>query len=150
MKKLIPLLALGLVLTALPVIETGCGSHTVTLAQGGAYSDAYLATTDQAILDANSALTDFVSWYQANQVFLDAKAPQVAQYVASVNAHRSEWIRSAYAARDAYYNAAQAYKSALAAGTAGAAPPTNAGVAAALSILKDATTQIAQYKALHP
>jgi hypothetical protein len=135
-------IALWCAFFAMPVLQTGC-QHTVTLEAGGAYSDAYLATTDQAILDADKSLDGFLAWYNANQAFL-AKYPAMVDLAASVTAHKNEWLRDAYAARDTYANAEVAYK----AGKATA--PSTAAVAAALSVIKDITTQINAYRAAHP
>ena len=141
--RLLFILAMTLAVVAVPVVETGCASHTVALEAGGVYSDAYLATTDQAILDAAKTLDGFVAWYNANATFL-AKYPAVGQLSAKVTAHQNEWLRDAYAARDAYANAETAYK----AGKATA--PSTAAVNAALSVLKDITTQINAAKANNP
>lgn len=144
MKNRILLLAvLALSAISLPVLETGCASQPITLEQGGVYSDAYLATTDQAILDAAHSLDGFLGWYAANATFL-AKYPAVGELAAKVTAHQNEWLRNAYAARDTYANAETAYK----AGKATA--PSTATVAAALSVLKDITTQIASAKSQTP
>lgn len=128
---------------SLPVLQTGCASHAVTLEAGGVYSDTYLATTDQAILDAAKSLDGFLSWYNANATFL-AKYPAVGDLASKVNIHQNEWLRDAYAARDAYANAQTAYKAGK--GTA----PSIAAVNAALSVLKDITTQISAAKANKP
>lgn len=128
---------------AVPVVETGCAAHVVTLEQGGAYSDPYLATTDQSILDASHALDGFLAWYGQNAPFL-SKYPDVGKLAVKVYDHRDEWVKNAYAARDAYASAAAAYR----AGKAG--PPSVAAVNAALSVLLDITKQVASYKALHP
>ncbi len=121
---------------------TGC-QHAVTLEAGGAYSDAYLATTDQAILDTAKTLDGFLSWYNANATFL-AKYPAVGQLAAKVTAHQNEWLRDAYAARDVYANAEVAYKAGK-----GAAPSV-AAVNSALSVLNDIATQINSAKTAHP
>src|ERR1700694_200231 len=127
-------IALWCAFFAMPVLQTGC-QHTVTLEAGGVYSDAYLATTDQAILDAAKTLDGFISWYKANATYL-AKYPAVVDLAAKVTAHQNEWLRDAYAARDAYAKAETLYK----AGKATA--PTTATVNAALSVLNDVIAQI--------
>jgi hypothetical protein len=143
MRKLFITFALAFAAVAVPLTHTGCGTHTVTLEQGGAYSDAYLATTDQAILTAAQTLDGFLAWNAANSVFL-AKYPEVGVLAAKVAANKDQWIRDAYAARDIYAKAEVAYK-------AGQGPvPNNATVAAALSVINDITTQINAYKAAHP
>lgn len=141
--RLLLIIAMTLAVIAGPVMQTGCASHAVTLEAGGAYTDSYLATTDQAILDAAKSLDGFLVWYNANATFL-AKYPAVGDLAAKVNAHQNEWLRNAYAARDAYANAESAYR----AGKGGA--PSVAAVNAALSILLDVTKQITAYKAAHP
>jgi hypothetical protein len=127
-------IALWCALFAMPVLQTGC-QHTVTLEQGGVYSDAYLATTDQAILDAAKTLDGFAAWYKANAAYL-AKYPAVGDLAAKVTAHQNEWLRDAYAARDSYAKAAALYKAGQ--GTA----PTTAAVSAAISVLNDVVAQI--------
>lgn len=122
---------------------TGCGSSTVTLENGGVYTDAYLATTDRAILDAAKSLDGFVAWYNANSGFL-SRYPEVGSLAGKVALNQNEWLRNAYAARDAYASAAAAYKD----GKADA--PSNAALNAALSVLLDVTKQINAYRAAHP
>lgn len=147
MKKLILIFALAFSAIAVPVMQTGCKTP-VTVEQGGIYSEASLAVTDQAILDANQALNSFVSWYQANQAFL-SKYPEVGTLIAKIQANQSAWIRDAYAARDAYASALKAYNAALAAGQAGTSPD-HAKIDAALAVLTDITQQIVAYRAAHP
>lgn len=148
MKKLLTLLSLAFVVSFC-TMGTTC-SHQVTLAPGGAYSDAYLATADQAILNAGKAFDAYVAWVAANQPYLAANAPQALTLRDRIVAGRNQWEKDAYAARDVYYNAETAYKAALASGQSGATPPQNATVAAAISILTDLTTQINSYRAAHP
>jgi len=139
----------SLLAVGLPVAQTGC-SNPVTLEAGGAYSDATLATTDQAILDASHALTGFVGWADANATYL-ARWPEVGALSASVAAQKDAWIRDAYAARDAYAVAAKAYR--LAAGTPAAdqteVERKRAALQGALAVLTNLTTQIAAYRAAH-
>lgn len=142
--KILRLMFLALALGLGSVAYQGCGSTPVTLEAGGAYSDAYLATTDQAILDAAKTLDGFTAWYQANATFL-AKYPEVGQLASAISLHQNEWLKNAYAARDAYASAEAAYKKSLT-----SAPPSTAAVAAALSVITDATKQIAAYRASHP
>lgn len=138
------LLILAMALGLGSVAYQGCSTAPVTLEAGGAYSDAYLATTDQAILDAARTLDGFMAWYKANATFL-AKYPEVGVLAASVSAHQNEWLRNAYTARDTYASAEAAYKKSLS-----SAPPSTAGVVAALSVITDVTKQIAAYRASHP
>lgn len=121
---------------------TGCASQT-TLEAGGAYSDATLAKTDRAILDASHTLTAFLDWQTANSAYL-AKWPEVGALAAKVAAQKDKWIFDAYAARDIYADAAKAYRDGKA-----AAPNGNA-VNAALSVLTNVTAQILAYQTSHP
>lgn len=126
---------------AAPILQTGC-QHEVALESGGIYSDPVLATTDRAILDASHAMADFVQWHAANATFL-AKWPEVGALAAKVGAGRDGWVRTAYAARDAYAQASAAYK----AGKQG--PPDGSQLRAALAVLTNATTQITSYRSSH-
>jgi hypothetical protein len=126
-----------------------CGT---TLAPGGAYSDVNLAQTDQAILDANGAMDGFVQWEAANHTFL-LKYQEVGALAAIITAQKGGWVKEAYAARDAYASASQAYKAAIAAGKT--ADPTGQNAAhdkliAALAVLTDVTKQVVAYRAAHP
>lgn len=141
MKKLLPLLFLSCLALSVPIVQTAC-SHAVTLEAGGVYSDPALATADRAILDASHALGDFVAWQAANAAYL-ARWPEVAALAAKVSAGRDGWVRSAYAARDAYAQASAAYK----AGKQG--PPDGSNLRAALAVLSDLTTQITSYRSAH-
>lgn len=138
MKKLLLFACLAL---AVPVLQTGC-QHKVVLESGGAYSDPVLATTDRAILDASHAMADFVSWHAANATFL-AKWPEVGALAAKVSAGRDGWVRSAYAARDAYAQASTSYK----AGKQG--PPDGAPLRAVMAVLTNVLAQITSYRAAH-
>lgn len=146
--KTFPLLVL-LTLAGLTACFAPACKTSVAVAPGGAYSDVNLALTDKAILDANSALEGFLSWYNSNAAVL-AKWPEVGKLAATVTAQKNGWIRDAYAARDAYALAAIAYRKALADGAANAVPPERAKMDGALSILKTAIDQFNAYKAAHP
>lgn len=140
MKKL--LLIIGFVCAA---AFQGCQSH-VTLEPSGAYSDASLAVTDQAILDASHAMSGFLTWYAANQTFL-SKWPEVGIFAAKVGAQKDGWIRDAYAARDAYASASVAYKQAKL--DSAGLDTKRAQLNAALALLTNITQQITTYKAAH-
>lgn len=145
MKKVLLVLALALCVITVPVY-TGCTSHT-TLEQGGVYSDANLAVADQAILNGSHALSGFLNWHAANADYL-AQWPEVGNLAAKVTALKDGWIRDAYAARDAYASASQAYKKSFASGqdVLTARDKLNA----ALAVLDNITTQINAYKTAHP
>lgn len=131
MKKILLFACLAI---AAPIVQTGC-QHEVVLEQGGAYSDPVLATTDRAILDASRAMVDFVGWHAANATYL-AKWPEIGALAAKVGAGRDGWVRTAYAARDAYAQASAAYK----AGKAGL--PDGANLRAAMAVLTNILAQI--------
>ena len=137
--------AIGITLLAAVLVLSGCGGGKITLAPGGVYSDPVLAVTDQAILDANTALTGFVSWANANATYL-AKWPEIASLASKVTVNQNTWIKDAFTARDTYAQAAAAYK---AAGSTGS-PPSQAGIQAALAVMTNVTAQIAAYQAAHP
>jgi hypothetical protein len=142
MRKYLSLFVFAIAAICPIAVQTGCANHGVTLETGGPYSSSYLATTDQAILDASKAIDGFLSWYQTNATFL-AKYPEVGQLATQVQAHKKEWEVDAYAARDAYAAAEKAYKDGL--GTS----PTTAKVDAALSILNSIAAEAASLNAAH-
>ena len=135
-------LFLTLILAVMPVMTFQACQHQVTLEAGGAYSDAPLATADQAILDASHTLSGFIEWSGANATYL-AKWPEVSALAAKVAVQKDGWIRDAYAARDAYAKAITAYKSAT------GPTPDAARLNAALAILANVTAQINDYKTAH-
>jgi len=141
MKQILYVCAMISLVFAVPVVQTGCQS-TTTLEAGGVYTDANLAKIDQSILGAAKTLDGFVSWHAANVAYL-TKYPAVGELAEKVAAHRNEWIKNAYAARDAYAEAGVAYKQGK------ATSPTMAGVNAALSIINNITAQINTYKSQH-
>ena len=143
MKKNILILFAGLAL-----LFSGCGSHPVTLAPGGVYTDPVLAQTDQAILDTSAALTGFLSWNTENSAFL-VKFPAVGALAEKVAANKDGWIRDAYKARDAYAVDAKAYRDAIALGQTNATPPNRAKIDAALAVLTSLATQVTALKATH-
>lgn len=150
MKRIILILALAFSAIAVPVIQTGC-ANKITLEPGGAYTDPYLAKTDQAILDSSRTLQAFVAWHAANSTFL-AKYPAVGALAIEVAGKEKGWIRDAYAARDAYALAAKAYREA--AGTPGADASEvelrRAKLNGALALINNITQQIVAYRAAHP
>lgn len=143
MKRLF--LIFALVLSAI-VFPVGC-QHQVTLEPGGAYSDATLATADQAILDASHTFTGFLDWYTANAAFL-AKWPEVGQLASSVAAQKDGWIKNAYLARDAFAQAQKAYKDAK--GSSTDVDTKRAQMNAALALISNVTQQITTYRNAHP
>lgn len=147
--KIITLVALAFAI-ALPVFEAGCKNPPVTLAAGGVYTDPILATTDQSILDADTALSGFVDWAGANSAFL-VKYPEITQAASNVAANKATWIKNAYAARDAYAAAAKAYKTAAAGtGDQTAVSATQAKLTGALAAIQSITAQVIAYQAAHP
>lgn len=139
---LVPILA-WIGFFSLPVYQAGC-QHQVTLETGGVYSDPVLATTDQAILDSSRALTAFVEWANANATYL-ARWPEIGQLAIRVATQKDGWIRDAYAARDAYAQAAKDYKD----GKAGSPDPQRAKLNGILALIKSATDQIINYRNAH-
>ena len=154
MKKFLLIFALAFSAVAVPLTQTGCKTTTTleqptaTTAPGTFYTSADLAVFDQGILTARLALDSFVQWEAANAVFL-AKYPEVHALAVSVKTGEDQWTRDAYAARDAYASAVVTYTAALAAGQAGSAPD-HAKIDAALALLQNLATQVAQYRAAHP
>ncbi len=138
MKKFLLFICLAI---AAPVLQTGC-QHEVVLEAGGAYSDPVLATTDRAILDASHAMADFIAWHAANATYL-ARWPEVAALSAKVSSGRDGWVRSAYAARDAYAEASLAYK----AGKQG--PPDGSNLRSAMAVLTNVLAQITASRSAH-
>jgi hypothetical protein len=146
MKKLFPSVFLALAMAcAVPIIETAC-PNGVTLAAGGAYSDPVLATTDQAILDASSLFSGFLSWDNANATFL-ARYPEVGTFAASIAANKDAWIKSAYAARDSYAAAVKAYKAGT--GSQSDVDAAHAKINGAIALLNNISTQITSYRSAH-
>lgn len=145
MKRLFLILCLAFAVPTAALLQSGC-QHQVTLEQGGAYTDATLATTDQAILDASKTLTGFLDWHRTNATYL-AQWPEVGQFAERVAAEKDQWIRGAYQARDSYAEGAKAFK-------AGAAAldldERRAKLNAVLSLLANVTSQINAYKTSHP
>jgi len=124
----------------LQFLFTGCKTQ-VSVEPGGAYTEASLATADQAILDASKTLDGFLQWELANSAFL-ARYPEVGKLAVNVTLNRDKWIKDAYAARDAYASALISYR--LGKGQY----PTTAKIDAALSLLINITQQIVAYKQL--
>ncbi len=143
MKRL--LLALALCV-AVPLVPVGCNSQQQTLEAGGAYTDPILAKTDRAILDASHAMTAFIDWANINSAYL-ARWPEVAQAAKNIAAQKDSWIRDAYAARDAYASAAQAYR--VAAGTSAAVDAKRAALDGAIAVLANIVTQVISYQNAH-
>lgn len=143
MRKYLSLFVFALAAFLPSAFQTGCANHGTTLETGGPYTDPYLAATDESILAASRTMDGFLAWNTANATFL-AKYPQVGQLAAQIQAHRDEWERDAYIARDSYAAAMKAYKDGL--GTS----PTTAKVDAALSILNSIATQAANLKSATP
>lgn len=145
MRKFITLFAIIAISVASPIIQSGCVG-TTTLQPGGVYTEPVLAKTDQEILDSDKILTDFVSWQSAHAAVLGAEIATLAQ---KVSANKNQWIKDAYAARDAYADDLKTYKAAIASGNTGAIPPTTAKINAAVAVIANITAQITAYKSAH-
>lgn len=142
MKKPFTLFAIAFLAVASPVLQTGCQSSApVTLAAGGIYSDPVLASADQAILDASRAFNAFILWHDANAVWL-RRWPEIGQLATNTSALKDGWIRDAYAARDAYALAAQAYRQGAV--SADESDKKRAALKAAIVYLNNITTHIVQ------
>lgn len=138
--------SLAFALPVVPLTFVGCQQGVMTLEPGGAYTDPVLAKTDRAILDASKLLTDFVAWAASNSAYL-AKWPEVGMLAARISAYEKGWFRDAYLARDAYAEAAKAYRF-------GATPKTNvdskrAALDGAMGVVENITKQIIAYRASH-
>jgi hypothetical protein len=129
----------------------------VTLAPGGAYTDPVVFQANEAILQAGDAMNDFIALVHTNATFF-AQWPEVGVLAQKIADQKDGWIRDAYVARNAYVDASNAYKTAVAAASkAGTAPPDGSAVDASKSkldglvaALLSVTTSAADYKAAHP
>jgi hypothetical protein len=138
-----------LLLAAFAFALAGCpATSKVTLAPGGAYTDPVIFQADKSIDQAIVAMDGFVAWQSANATFL-AQWPEIAVLAKSISTNEGQWVRDAYAARDAYIAAADAYKAAgaNADGTAKTAAQTKLdGLVAALVSV---TTNVAAFRTAH-
>jgi hypothetical protein len=138
-----------LLLAAFAFALAGCpATSKVTLAPGGAYSDPIIFQADKSIDQAVTAMDGFIAWQSANSAYL-AQWPEIAALAKSISTNEAQWVRDAYAARDAYIAAADAYRLAgvNADGTAKAAAQTK--LDGLIAALVSVTTNVAAFRTSH-
>jgi len=127
---------------------TGCKTGSVTLAPGGAYSDPIVFQADKSIDQAITAMDGFIAWQSANAAYL-AQWPEIATLAKSIHDNEATWVKDAYAARDAYIAAADAYKAAGTNADGTAKAEAQAKLDGLISALVSVTTNVAAFRTAH-
>lgn len=138
-----------LLFAAVALALAGCPSTgKVTLAPGGAYSDTVIFQANKTIDQAIVAMDGYIAWQSANATFL-AQWPEIAALAKNISDHEGEWVRDAYAARNAYITAADAYKAAGANADGTAKDAAQAKLDGLVAALLNVTTSVSQFRTAH-